>query len=106
MEAHSMSHKNVINWVKWGTIVTLLMLLCGCFTYIGLGVDIARSPEQIKAARLEAQQRSDRIDTHLTFTDGRVAALEEFNATNNLSVAYLLQDIQKELKAVHKAVTN
>lgn len=85
----------MIDWVKWGTIAALFMALLVCLAALGRGVDIVRSPE-----------RMDKIDTHLTATDGRVNTLEQFNATNNLSQAYILKDIQREIHLIHSTITN
>lgn len=90
-----MSHKAVVNWTMWGTIIALVAALGVCCTILGRGVDIVRAPE-----------RMDRIDGHLTVTDGRVTTLEQFNATNNLSQAYILKDIQREIHLIHTSITN
>ena len=90
-----MSHKTAVNWAMWGTIITLAASLGVCCTILARGVDIVRAPEHI-----------DRIETHLTATDGRVTTLEQFNATNNLNQAFILRDIQREIHLIHTSITN
>lgn len=90
-----MSRKHIINWVTWSSVATTAGVILACAATVGRGVDVVRSPE-----------RMDKIDAHLTATDTRVSTLESHNATNDLTIFYLLKDIQKSIKEVNHNITN
>lgn len=93
------------DYIKWGLVIAVLTLVFGgtsIFAIFGRGTDIIRGPERMD--RMEAHMENS--DKNIEINKQDIEALQIYNMTNNIMVANILHDMQRELHQVHVAVTN